>query len=78
MTVRTPNHVVEQNRVELSGSPFVLKNMLAIQSNKELMELFLRSTRNVIKPLCFEISILGYQFVLETTLLFLDLHNLKN
>jgi hypothetical protein len=24
MTVRTPNHVVEQNRVELSGSPFVL------------------------------------------------------
>jgi hypothetical protein len=35
------------------------------------------STRNVIKPLGFEISILGYQFVLETTLLFLDLHNLK-
>ena len=24
MTVQTPNHVVEQNRVELSGSPFVL------------------------------------------------------
>ena len=24
MTERTPNHVVEQNRVELSGSPFVL------------------------------------------------------
>ena len=24
MTVRTPNHVVEKNRVELSGCPFVL------------------------------------------------------
>jgi len=52
--------------------------MLAIQSNKELMELFLWSTQNVIEPLGFEISILGYQFVLETTLLFLDLHILKN
>ena len=51
--------------------------MLAIQSNKKLMELFLWSTRNVIKPLGFEISILGYKFVLETTLLFLDLHNVK-
>ena len=51
--------------------------MLAIQSNKELMELFLWSTRDVIKPLGFEISILGYKFVLETTLLFLDLHNVK-
>ena len=51
--------------------------MLAIQSNKELMELFLWSTRDVIKPLGFKISILGYKFVLETTLLFLDLHNVK-
>ena len=51
--------------------------MLAIQSNKELMELFLWSTQNVIEPLGFEISILGYQFVLETTLLFLDLHYVK-
>ena len=53
------------------------QNMLAIQSNKELMELFLWSTRDVIKPLGFKISILGYKFVLETTLLFLDLHNVK-
>ena len=51
--------------------------MLAIQSNKELMKLFLWSTRNVIKLLGFEKCILGYKFVLETTLLFLDLHNVK-
>ena len=51
--------------------------MLAIQSNKELMELFLWSTRNVIKLLGFEKRILGYKFVLETTLLFLDLKNVK-
>ena len=53
------------------------QNMLAIQSNKELMELFLWSTQNVIKLLGFENSILGYKFVLETTLLFLDLKNVK-
>ena len=51
--------------------------MLAAQSNKKLMELFLWSTQNVIEPLGFEISILGYKFVLETTLRFLDLHNVK-
>ncbi len=51
--------------------------MLAIQSNKELMELFLWSTRNVVKPLGFEISIFGYKFALETTLFFLDLQNVK-
>jgi hypothetical protein len=51
--------------------------MLAIQSNKELMELFLWSTRNVIKPLGFEISILGCKLVLETTLLLLNLHIVK-
>jgi hypothetical protein len=51
--------------------------MLAIQSNKELMELFLWSTQNVIKFLGFEVSFFGYKFVLETTLLFLDLKNVK-
>jgi hypothetical protein len=30
MTVRTPNHVIEQNRVELSRSPFVL-NLVGYQ-----------------------------------------------
>ena len=42
-----------------------------------VLELFLWSTRNVIKLLGFEKSILGYKFVLETTLLFLDLKNVK-
>jgi hypothetical protein len=51
--------------------------MLAIQSNKELMELFLWSTRNVVEPLGFEISIFGCKFVLETTLLFLNLQKVK-
>ena len=31
----------------------------------------------MVKPLGFEISIFGYKFVLETTLLFLDLQNVK-
>ncbi len=51
--------------------------MLAIQSNKESMELFLWSKRNVIKFLGFEISIFGYKFVLKTTLLFLDLKKVQ-
>ena len=42
-----------------------------------VLELFLWSTRNVIKLLGFEKSILRYKFVLETTLLFLDLKNVK-
>ncbi len=56
----------------------LVQDTVCFQSNKELMELFFWSTRNVIEPLGFEISILGYQFVLETTLLFLDLHILKD
>jgi hypothetical protein len=42
-----------------------------------VLELFLWSTQNVIKLLGFGKNILGYKFVLETTLLFLNLKNVK-
>ena len=48
--------------------------MLAIKTDKELMELFLGSTCNMIKILGFEICIFSGNLVLQALLLFLNLN----
>ena len=48
--------------------------MLAIKTDKELMEIFLGSTCNMIKILGFEICIFSGNLVLQALLLFLNLN----
>jgi hypothetical protein len=48
--------------------------VLAIKTDKELMELFLGSTCNMIKILGFEICIFSGNLVLQALLLFLNLN----
>ncbi len=52
-----------------------LQHVLAIKTYKELMKLYLRSTRNVIEIFCFKISILLCKLVpvLEAMLLLIHL-----
>jgi hypothetical protein len=50
------------------------QHVLAIKTDKELMELFLGSTCNMIKILGFEICIFSGNLVLQALLLFLNLN----